>query len=598
MQFSFAALTGCLLAYSADAKKLTRHQHSALDAVTEPWCEFNVFPNPTYTFDARGVSTFGDLISGANLTGLHTALEATGVWNLNRQWQFKAKVSSGYKVPLEFGFPGGDGFDFFNVSASASDQIIDKIGAVKCEAGEVSLEYRGTTPGVLSTHSVLFSDICFRQLPCSSFEGCVPAYHYKVLTNTSGDIFDQCCEAVYCRDTMSCTPSTQWEEEPDFATRMGNTLQTCCKPKLCPAGICNSTQFVAKSGSGYVGSTEYECCNPRYCADYKGCDAGNDEAKLSDNNDDGTPRLGSTDNECCNVVPCSEFNCSTGDGLWTAPAEPAGHGHSAAGCCEPLFCANFSCASTKYTDNANAPIQGNSTERCCQPLFCSNYNCSTVTMVPMTSASTRMGSTDDECCEPKLCKDYSCSDTTKYVKKPLVVEEEGVGEISRMGFTDEECCSPVYCKDFSCTSSKWQSMNLSSDDTTLGSTFETCCDKIYCEKYICTTDYDGDGNGTQWYKRMDTNAFKWQGSTDEECCHPKYCSQYTTSSDASKWSRKIQSTEAILGSTDRECYDPTMCDKFCGCNTAGQVLRPDANNTQGSSVGECCEAVATTTAAR
>eukprot|EP00930_Biecheleria_cincta_P070847 TRINITY_DN5843_c0_g1_i1.p1 TRINITY_DN5843_c0_g1~~TRINITY_DN5843_c0_g1_i1.p1 ORF type:complete len:598 (+),score=87.82 TRINITY_DN5843_c0_g1_i1:63-1856(+) len=597
MQFAFAALTGWVLAYSADAMKSNSHGHSALDAVTEPWCDFNIFPSPTASFDARGVSTFGDVLSGGNLTDLRQALAATQVWALNRKWQFKAKVSSGYTTPLQFGFPGGDGFFSFKVSASASDQIIDISGGVKCEAGDVSLEYRGTTPGVLSTHSVIFSDICFRQMPCSKFEGCVPSYHYKVKANTSGDTFDQCCEPVYCKDTVSCAPSSQWEQEPDFATRMGNTLQACCQPKLCPENICNSTKYVAKAGTGELGSTEYECCNPRYCADYQGCSAGLDEAKLPDKNTDGTPRLGSTDEECCNVVPCSEFNCTTGDGLWTTPAEPAGHGHSAAQCCEPLFCANFSCATTKSTDKANPPVQGNSTERCCEPLFCSNYNCSTDTKVKMTSAKTRLGSTDDECCEPKLCKDYKCSDTTKYVKKPLDVEVDGVGHISRIGFTDEECCSPVYCRAFSCTSSKWKSRNLSSDDTTLGSTFDSCCDKIFCGNYTCTTDYDGDGNGTQWYKRMDTNAFKWQGSTDEECCHPKYCSQYTTAN-PSKWRRKTQGAQAILGSTDRECYDPIMCDKFCGCK-AGQVLRPDADNTQGSTVAECCESVqATTTAAR
>jgi len=565
----------------------------------EPWCDFNIMPNPTYRFDARGLSAHGNVIRGSNLTELREALSSSGVWALQRRWQFKAKVTSGYTTPLRFGFAGGNGFFTFEVNGSASDQIIDLTEAVKCAPGDAAFEYLGTTPGVLSTHSVVFSDLCLRQVPCASFEGCVPSYHYKPKASSSGDNFDQCCEPLYCRDTASCAPSTQWEQEPDFASRMGNNKDHCCKSKTCPADTCNSTQYVAKSGSGILGSSIGECCNPRYCADYTGCSAGNDEAKLPDRNDDGSPRLGSTDAECCNVVPCAEFNCTSSDGLWTTPAEPTGHGHTFAGCCEPLFCANFSCASTKWTDKVSAPVQGNSTERCCQPIYCANYNCTDESLVLMTSASTRLGSTDGECCESKLCKDYACSDQTKYVKKPLVIEAGSGEHVARAGFSDSECCAPLYCRDFSCTSSKWKSKGLASDDETLGSTPEECCDKIFCENYTCTTDYDGDGNGTQWYKRVDTNAFKWQGSSDEECCHPLYCSQYTTSF-PSKWSRKVQAAgaPAVLGTTDVECYDPVTCDKFCGCDQQGMVLRPDANNTQGSTASECCEAVQTTTTAR
>eukprot|EP00930_Biecheleria_cincta_P031319 TRINITY_DN2173_c0_g2_i1.p1 TRINITY_DN2173_c0_g2~~TRINITY_DN2173_c0_g2_i1.p1 ORF type:complete len:657 (-),score=114.07 TRINITY_DN2173_c0_g2_i1:20-1735(-) len=564
----------------------------------EAWCDFNVMPDPGSTYDARGLPTNGNVMPRSKLTALRQALGDTKSWALKRRWQFKAKVTSGYTIPLLFGFPGGNGFFMFNVSASASEQVIDLKGDVMSDAADVALEYRGTSPSVISTHSVIFSELCLRQLPCTEFQGCVPSYHYTAKANDSGDTFDQCCEAVMCKGSVTCAPTTQWEQEPDFNTRMGNTMQACCKPKLCTEDLCNSTQYSPKNGTGILGSTVGECCNPRYCADYTGCSAGKDEAKLSDSNDDGTPRLGSTDSECCNVVPCADFNCSTGDNLWTSPAEPSGHGHTAAQCCEPLFCANFSCASTKYTDKANAPVQGNTTDRCCEPLMCTNYTCANDTMTLMNRPETRKGSTDGECCEPKLCKDYSCSDQTKYVKKPLTIELNGVGQISRLGFSDAECCSPVYCHDFSCTSSKWTSRNLTSDDTTLGSTFEECCDKIFCTAYTCTTDYDGDGNGTMWYKRVDTNAFRWQGSTDEECCHPVYCSQYTTSS-PTKWKRKVQGSEPLLGSTDRECYNPLMCDKFCGCDKANKILRPDANNTQGSTVAECCEAVqVTTTAAR
>ena len=32
-------------------------------------------------------------------------------------------------------------------------------------------------------------------------------------------------------------------------------------------------------------------------------------------------------------------------------------------------------------------------------------------------------------------------------------------------------------------------------------------------------------SSTKWFKKVDTNHFKFQGSSDEECCHPKYCSE-------------------------------------------------------------------------
>ena len=32
-------------------------------------------------------------------------------------------------------------------------------------------------------------------------------------------------------------------------------------------------------------------------------------------------------------------------------------------------------------------------------------------------------------------------------------------------------------------------------------------------------------SSSKWFKKVDTNHFKFRGSTDEECCHPKYCSE-------------------------------------------------------------------------
>jgi len=124
-------------------------------------------PNSAFTFDARGLPSFGNVIRGSNLTAMQTALQATGDWALNRQWQLKVKVTSGYTVPLSFGFPGGNGFFNFTVPASASDHIIELTEMVKDTPGQAALEYRSASPKVLSEHSVMFSDICLRQVPCA-----------------------------------------------------------------------------------------------------------------------------------------------------------------------------------------------------------------------------------------------------------------------------------------------------------------------------------------------------------------------------------------------------------------------------------------------
>ena len=87
-----------------------------------------------------------------------------------------------------------------------------------------------------------------------------------------------------------------------------------------------------------------------------------------------------------------------------------------------------------------------------------------------------------------------------------------------------------------------------------------------------------------WYKKVDTNAYKWPGSTNEECCVPKYCSQYTTST-PTQWKRKPQ--KDALGSTDVECYDQLWCSDYC-CVGAGWVKKPEAGTRPGSTDAECC----------
>eukprot|EP00930_Biecheleria_cincta_P000420 TRINITY_DN1008_c0_g1_i2.p1 TRINITY_DN1008_c0_g1~~TRINITY_DN1008_c0_g1_i2.p1 ORF type:complete len:631 (-),score=114.22 TRINITY_DN1008_c0_g1_i2:64-1878(-) len=582
---SFEALVAAKKIHD-DATPNTLSTLATDSTVTEQWCMGNVFPFPEQEYTV-GLSTSPQVFPDSNLTALRAALASSPAWSFDRVWEFKAKVTSGFARTLSFGMGGGTGFLKFTVPANAGAATIMVKGNVKTEANYVSLVYRGS-PSDLVPHKIVFSKVCLRQLPCAEFPGCLPSYKYQPNVSANGDSFESCCEPILCADTVTCTPASKYENYSDADTRLGNTLDLCCNPKKCSevsSTLCTGNNK-PKHGSGILGSTASECCELAYCRDFTGCDPTHDTSALPINNEDGTPRVGGSEEECCNVIECSAFNCSKSD-LWKNKSNQSGKGHSFSQCCEPLFCSNYTCQeSTKYVQMDSPPVQGNSDDRCCEAVYCANYTCSNSSMAKMNGAATRLGSTDGECCEPALCQNYNCSDSTKYWKKPNMVETAGV-QGPRFGGTDEECCTPLYCSNFSCTSTKWKHKEVQ-DDTVLGWTHEQCCDKIYCENYTCTTDFDGDGNGTKWYKRADTNALKWQGSTDEECCYPMYCSQFTTEF-PSKWKRKV-SSEPILGSTEPECYDPILCISFCGCNeTKGTKLVSDASGVQGSTEDECCE---------
>ncbi|CAE7018600.1 unnamed protein product, partial [Symbiodinium sp. KB8] len=147
----------------------------------------------------------------------------------------------------------------------------------------------------------------------------------------------------------------------------------------------------------------------------------------------------------------------------------------------------------------------------------------------------------------KSCKNWKCSDATKWVHR---ADQNALTNTDRKGWSDEECCEKLICLPEICDpATAWKPKK--NDGTLQGSTFEQCCDRIFCEDFVCDTDVNKTGKGTQWYKKVDTNHYKWQGSTNEECCQPKYCSQYQTSH-PTRWRRK--SDRGALGSTDVECY--------------------------------------------
>eukprot|EP00930_Biecheleria_cincta_P063760 TRINITY_DN4929_c0_g1_i1.p1 TRINITY_DN4929_c0_g1~~TRINITY_DN4929_c0_g1_i1.p1 ORF type:complete len:596 (+),score=107.56 TRINITY_DN4929_c0_g1_i1:53-1840(+) len=588
MKASCAALTCVLLASFVAAKKLSRDS-STLITEAEPWCTGNVIPASIPSSYEIGMSNRLQVFNGSDLTAIRNALAGSPAWTFDRQWQFKAKVTSGFQRSLTFGMAGGRGFLAFSVPANADAKVIQVQGQVKTEASVVSLNYKGSAADLLP-HKVTFADICLRQLPCSEFTGCLPKSKYTTNNSANGDTPETCCMPKMCKDEVSCAPSSKFEEYEDQDTRLGDSIELCCKPKMCSAVVATLCvdELNPKAGSGIIGSTVGECCEQKFCKDFTGCDPSHDTAKLSNKYENGSMRVGFSVAECCNIIACSDFNCSKSD-LWTNKSDNANiSGHSFSQCCDPVYCANYTCAeTTKYVKKENPPVQGSSDDRCCKPLYCTNYTCSNSSLTKMTGGD-RFGSTDEECCEVALCIHYNCSDSTKYWKKPNLVETDGV-QGPRLGNSDDVCCTPLYCSNFSCSSTKWKPKVWGpGNDTVLGWTHEQCCDKVFCENHTCTTDYDGDGNGTKWYKRMDTNSLKWQGSTDEECCYPLYCSQYVTQY-PTKWTRKRFTGTPLLGSSDPECYDPKMCSKFCCDANKSLALVADAEGVQGSTEDECCE---------
>ncbi|CAE7360536.1 unnamed protein product [Symbiodinium sp. CCMP2592] len=255
-------------------------------------------------------------------------------------------------------------------------------------------------------------------------------------------------------------------------------------------------------------------------------------------------------------------------------------GNSREECCDVKKCDTFECPNnTQWEPNPKAVV-GSTIKQCCTKKMCDTHTCSKDSLQKKPVKGLQ-GSTDDECCEHKFCTAWTCSDKTKWVHKSA---QHGATNLDRRGFSDEECCDEKYCLAEICDpATQWKGKE--GLDKIQGSTHEQCCEKIFCDDFVCDTDVNGTGVGTQWYKRVDTNTYKWQGSTNEECCLPIYCSQYTTSH-PTRWVRKKDAS--LHGSTDVECYDPLWCSEYCCDKQSGLELRPNAKQHQGSTDEECC----------
>jgi len=564
----------------------------------------------TYTFaSSSGLAT--NQAAGFDKTKLQEALTADSDWNIQGvQWILQAKFTSDSQVDRVFGFAGGDtdgstGGHFLTITVPAGVQNKTiKAEAVPATPGD-NAEFQYISHAAYTSGPITMSEICLAPQTCASYLDSCPVGEQKKtgvdLTLLVGDKESTCCESIMCKDTVSCEPSTKYEQMSNFESKKGHDKDGCCNKKSCPVnGTCEpASQYSKKTGTGILGSTKDECCQPKTCDSYVCTDAA---LWVLKNVTDLSAILGSTDEECCEARHCSVFDCE-GAGEWVKKENASEiQGDSTAQCCDPKLCHVFDCGDEALMSRNTNAVQGNTTEECCIRRRCVDYltengrKCQSDKLKPKfgETPGAMGGSSDEQCCEPLTCEEYllqtkdkgKCEQHTMWLPLPTVYADNNT---DRIGFSDEECCSKKMCTSNLCDpSTKWQPKT--DVETIQGSTQVMCCDYIYCANFTCDTDDDGDGVGTQWIKKRDTNHFKFQGSTDEECCTPLYCSQYTTD-DPRLWKRKknLDGTlkRGLLGSSDYECYDPKLCSDYC-CIDDLKGLRNNASEFMGDSDAECC----------
>jgi len=538
---------------------------------------------------------FSNFPQGQN-DSLTTALKADADFVIGKRWMLKMKVINDGDHNRTFGFQGGGGSSggFLTFNAAPGTHVIDIQDNI-ASADHTEFQYRGATGCTqdancdqISSGEILMSDICLAPVVCKSFVCPTPTATprmFKLLDDQIGSSDAECCELRKCKaENVQCTPATQYANQADYDSRAGYTVDECCTVKNCPTDICNETsKWSPKSGTGLLGSTVEECCDSKECRDWPCTSAPNSKWKKKQAQDSGDTAKGSSDLECCDKITCDSFvlpyQMRTVFKMKANAAEI--QGDTLAECCDSQMCKDYDCP-----DNTQwKPIEGNlkagsTTEECCEKQMCSTFNCSKSGLQPKRNRSSRQGQSDEECCELKFCKDHTCSDATKWVH---FSDLSSTTDVDRRGDSDRECCEPIMCQVAVCSPvTAWKPK---ADITNIqGSTRDQCCRPFFCGDFRCATDADGDGVGTKWYKRIDTNAYKFQGSTDEECCLPKYCSQYSTSA-PTEWKRKPDKN--ALGSTDVECYDQKYCSEYC-CIGDNMILKPNSQNHVGSTDRECC----------
>eukprot|EP00931_Biecheleriopsis_adriatica_P060375 TRINITY_DN36257_c0_g1_i1.p1 TRINITY_DN36257_c0_g1~~TRINITY_DN36257_c0_g1_i1.p1 ORF type:complete len:660 (+),score=120.14 TRINITY_DN36257_c0_g1_i1:288-1982(+) len=540
-----------------------------------------------------------------NVFDITNEMRSDPQWNIGAYWYMKVKCISNSAQDRNFAFAGGGPRGFLHIKCPASPAISEveapkNTQVLQADAETATLAFQYVDQKVWTSGNLTITDICLAPLSCDSYN-CPPASKLKGAGLFGGSEF-QCCKKKECQEeAVQCAPATQWDEAENYSSgKFGYDRTSCCVPKQCPADICvNKTEWKAKVDTAPLGSTEEECCEEAYCHTHE-CPSDALWITLSKKFPNGSSRRGSTDDACCvprycnnptDLVVPQSFDCGPASDWRLKPDASSIRAFNKSSCCDQLKCDEVTCANDTqwagHKANANM-IVGNTVDECCEKRWCSSYTCSSDDKLKkLSNPGRRQGNSDEECCTAKVCKDYRCSDFTKWVPK---APQYAQSDLDRNGTTDEECCDPIWCLPEICDpASAWKpktGVGSTGADRLQGNTFEQCCDATYCEDFVCDTDVNRTGKGTAWYKKIDTNTYKWQGSTNEECCTPLYCSQYTTSR-PSRWIRKKD--PSLQGSTDEECYLPRLCSDYC-CAGDDKELVPNPEKHMGSTDRECCVA--------
>eukprot|EP00931_Biecheleriopsis_adriatica_P079292 TRINITY_DN52698_c0_g1_i2.p1 TRINITY_DN52698_c0_g1~~TRINITY_DN52698_c0_g1_i2.p1 ORF type:complete len:630 (+),score=78.50 TRINITY_DN52698_c0_g1_i2:46-1935(+) len=559
--------------------------------------------------ETHGAKPLDPVFDANDMATLQQALGNDADWKIGRQWYLKIKFASESHEDRVFGFAGANGGFLAITAPKGQAAVVEVNDSVGQPADRVEFEYRGTpdvaayigrerrgadptvasasdpTPisfnatgnesgyPLWSSGKVIMTEICLSPLTCDLFK--CPEHSRLIAAGIKGYSERECCTRKVCKEeAVSCSPSTQYRQHDNYTSvvhpKLGYNRDTCCVPIVCTGQMCvNDTKWKDLEGwENTLGSTKAECCEALWCTNYQ-CSVPALMTK-HDFERNGTHRKGSTDADCCEPITCDKYSCQ-------ALTDPPIYAHKfGAGtimgksrdvCCDMLYCANFSCPNdTKWhpkVDTNHFMFRGNTTDQCCEKTLCNSYTCSKDSLQKKANQDERQGSTDDECCEKKLCADWQCSDPTMWVAKP---DEYSLMNTDRRGWSDEECCDKVFCLPQHCDpATQWKP-------------------KVYCADFVCDTDFNNTGQGTAWWRKVDTNHYRWQGSTNEECCWPKYCSQYDTIY-PTRWKRKTD--PSLKGSTDPECYEKLLCREYC-CADHDKVHIPDVGFRQGSTDEECC----------
>lgn len=554
-------------------------------------CPENQFPDINVT--VQGIGFHDDVLPAAELLKLQEQLAGHPDWSIGKPWVLSLTAESRDVKDREFGFAGGEGFLVFKVPKASVGTEIVVSSRVESLAERARLEYRGSDP-ITVPQAVKLTKICLRPMTCEHFFTKNPTMCKDDLwkrklhpESVTGHTRNSCCEKIRCADAEPCAPATKYEKRPDYDEVFGSKPDQCCLPKLCQSSICNSSQWDAKPGN-VLGSTKEECCSPKDCDDYT-C-SGKFAKKQKRLNEEGRPMLqqGSTDEECCEPMSCKHVKCDATD-QWVKN-ESATVGSSLEDCCTPLCCAKHSCEPSTQWEKDPKAVLGSSNPSCCKPKLCKDFTCEdgfALRAGAVMNQKLLQGSTLEECCEKKLCRNWKCSDPTKWVQKA----DETHRELERHGWSDEECCTPISCSSVDCVpESLWSPKSAEELEGVQGSTSAQCCNPRWCKDYTCTGDIPKMNiSSSKWFKKVDTNHFKFRGSTDEECCHPKYCSEFFTAY-PSKYERKPEDQEKPRqGNTEAECYNELKCSDYC-CVNHKLTLKEDAAEILGSTDEECCEA--------